>query len=240
MCGRYSLFAPQRVIERRFDATFADPFEPRYNVAPGQSVPVITGQARETIDTMEWGLLPRWADDPSMELINARAETIEEKPSFSDAVSRRRCLVLADGFYEWVDTGTGSQPYRIALEDDRPFALAGIWERWEGEIEQTSLDAFAGDTDDAGTETEVRETFAIVTTTPNDLVSQLHDRMAVILPEDDERDWLRADDPDTRASLLDPIDDERLTAEPVSTAVNDPSNDSPDLVEPIDDASSLG
>jgi len=236
MCGRYSLFAPQQVIERRFDATFAESYAPRYNVAPGQPVPVIRGADPETITALEWGLVPRWAEEPSTELINARAETIEEKPSFSEAVARRRCLVLADGFYEWVDTEEGSQPYRVSFEDDRPFALAGIWERWEGTVEQTSLDTF-GSGEAATPETETRATVAIVTAEPNELVSRLHHRMAVILPEGRERDWLAADDPAERASLLQPIDGAELRAEPVSTAVNDPANDSPEVAEPIDDGS---
>lgn len=238
MCGRYSLFAPQDVIEGRFEATFAGGFQPRYNIAPGQSVPVITSEDPETIEQKEWGLLPRWAEDPSTELINARAESIEDKPSFSEAVAKRRCLVLADGFYEWVETENGTQPYRVSFEDNRPFALAGIWERWEGTNEQVGLDAFGGDTP-ATPEQERRETVAIVTTEPNDLVSQLHHRMAVILPDGAEHEWLTADDPTSRSSLLQPTDDDELRAEPVSTAVNDPSNDSKELVEPIDDERSV-
>jgi putative SOS response-associated peptidase YedK len=239
MCGRYSLFAPRRTVERRFDATFLEEFEPRYNIAPGQSVPVITAESPETIDSREWGLVPRWADEPSTELINARAETVESKPSFSEAVDQRRCLVLADGFYEWVDLGDGTQPYRVAYEDNRPFALAGIWERWEGIDEQVGLDAFASDAH-ATPNTQVIETVAILTTEPNDLVSHLHHRMAVILPEGDEHTWLTADDPDERASVLAPIADDDLRAHPVSTAVNDPSNDSPALVEPLDGPPSFG
>lgn len=238
MCGRYSLFAPQNVIERRFDATFASNFEPRYNIAPSQSVPVITDERPESIGHKEWGLVPRWAEEPSTDLINARAESIESKPSFSEAVANRRCLVLADGFYEWVETESGTQPYRVAFDDDRPFALAGIWERWEGTNEQVGLDAFAS-SGEATPETNVRETVAIVTTEPNDLVSRLHHRMAVILPEGTEERWLDADDAETRSSLLEPIDDTELRADPVSTAVNDPSNESPGLVEPIEDAISF-
>jgi putative SOS response-associated peptidase YedK len=233
------LFAPQNVIERRFGATFAGSFEPRYNIAPGQSIPVITSEESTTIEHREWGLVPRWADEPSTELINARAESIEDKPSFSEAAAQRRCLVLADGFYEWVETEEGTQPYRVAFEDDRPFALAGIWERWEGTKAQVGLDAFTG-SEDATPETEIRETVAIVTTEPNDLISNVHHRMAVILPEDAEDAWLTAEETHERATLLGPIDDDKLHAYPVSTAVNDPANDRPGLVDSIPDAPTFG
>ena len=232
MCGRYSLFTPPEDLEERFDATFEEPFSPTYNAAPGQPLPVITNDEPERIQRLEWGLIPSWADDDPDGLINARAETVDEKPSFRSAYEQRRCLVLADGFYEWVETGDGKRPYRVAFADDRPFAMAGLWERWEPETTQTGLDAFGGG---AGTDSTANdgtlETFTVVTTEPNDVVTDLHHRMAVILEPAEESRWLSEDDPQ---ELLGPHPPDEMTAYPVSTAVNSPATDEPSLVEPID------
>ncbi len=248
MCGRYTLVVDQEELEERFEATFAEPFSPRYNLAPSQRLPVITDERPGTIRRIEWGLDPAWADDADG-LINARAETIDRKPSFRDAYRRRRggrsredtggpdggpwagrCLVLADGFYEWVETEHGKQPYRVAFADDRPFAMAGLWERRVPETTQTGLDAFGGGAD-VGGPADVRETFTVVTTEPNDAVADLHHRMAVVLEPDGERRWLTDDDP---RELLAPIDGAEMRAYPVSTAVNDPAVDEPSLIEPVD------
>lgn len=231
MCGRYSLFTPPETVEDRFDATFVRRPEPRYNAAPGQHLPVITDDAPETIAFLKWGLIPRWAEDESIgnRLINARAETVAEKRSFRDAYANRRCLVLADGFYEWVDTDRGKQPYRVALRDDEPFAMAGLWERWQPPQKQTGLDEFSTGTPDS--EADTVETFSIVTTEPNDVVGELHDRMSVVLEPDAESRWLDGED-----VALDPYPDEEMCAYPVSTAVNSPQNDSPELVEEVDAA----
>ena len=235
MCGRYTLMVEQRDLEERFDARFPDSsgeFVPRYNMAPGQELPVITNDAPETIQRLEWGLIPSWAEDDSSGLINARAETVDEKPSFRDAYQRRRCLVPADGFYEWVETADGKQPYRVAFEDDRPFAMAGLWERWEPDDEttQSGLDAFGGGLEAGGDDDGPLETFTIVTTEPNDLVSELHHRMAAILEPAAERKWLTAEDPQ---AVLEPYPGEELRAYPVSQAVNSPANDDPSLVESV-------
>jgi putative SOS response-associated peptidase YedK len=229
MCGRYTLFTPPAEVEERFGAGFETPPQPRYNAAPGQSLPVITNDAPETIDSLTWGLIPHWADDPTAgnRPINARAETVAEKRSFRDAYENRRCLVLADGFYEWTSTTAGKQPYRVTLTSEKSFALAGLWERWQPTQKQTGLDEFDGGEPDS--EAEAVETFTIVTTEPNDVVAELHDRMAVVLPEGDERRWLA----DGTGDLLQPYPDE-MRAHPVSTAVNDPSNDHPELVEEVD------
>ncbi|NKE35425.1 SOS response-associated peptidase [Natronococcus sp. JC468] len=233
MCGRYTLFVDQDDLEDRFDARVADsaaPLEPRYNAAPGQKLPVITNEDADEIRHLEWGLVPSWADDDSGGFINARAETVAEKPSFRGAYESRRCLVPADGFYEWVETDDRKQPYRVALEDDRPFAMAGLWERWEPETTQTGLDAFGGGLEDDSDDGPL-ETFTIVTTEPNDLVAELHHRMAVILEPGREREWLTADDP---RACLEPYPADELRAYPVSTAVNDPGTDEPSLVEPLE------
>lgn len=143
MCGRYSLFAPRENIETRFDAEFSFEYEPRYNAAPSQDLPVITSESPGAIQRMEWGLIPSWADNRTDHgHINARAETLAEKRSFAEAYESRRCLVPADGFYEWVETSEGKQPYRVALPEDELFAMAGLYERWEPPQRQTGLGEF--------------------------------------------------------------------------------------------------
>jgi len=217
MCGRFSLFVPPAVLEERFDAEVAGTLLPRYNVAPGDDVSAIRNDDSRTIDSLTWGLLPGWVDDPDdfPRPINARAETVAEKPSFRDAFADRRCLVLADGFYEWQGHRGSKQPYRIARADGEPFAFAGLWETW-------------------GSNGGTLRTTTIVTTASNETVGAVHDRMPVILEPDEERRWLAGDDADELRSMLDPYPDDDLDVHPVSTAVNDPSNDSPDLVEPVD------
>ena len=228
MCGRYTLFTPPDDLEERFGARFAHSPEPRYNAAPGQRLPVVTNDAPEHIQTFRWGLVPHWADDESVgnRLINARAETLGEKRSFEAAYESRRCLVLADGFYEWTAGENGKRPYRVRLEDDAPFAMAGLYERWQPPQKQTGLGDFGGDGPDR--ETDSVETFTIVTTEPNDVVEELHHRMAVVLDPEDEERWLAEGSSD----VLRPYEGV-MEAYPVSTAVNNPSNDSPELVEPV-------
>ncbi|WP_435194992.1 SOS response-associated peptidase [Natronomonas sp. EA1] len=227
MCGRYSLFTPPAELEDRFDVTFDVDWEPRYNLAPSQSLPVVTNHDPERVSLQTWGLVPEWADDGFSGLINARAETADEKPAFREAYQRRRCLVFADGFYEWVETEEGKQPHRVALEDDEPFAMAGLWERRVPEQQQTGLGDFGGSGPTGGPEPE--ETFTILTTEPNDLVGELHHRMAVILPKGREREWLERPDEE----LLTPYPSDRMRAYPVSTRVNSPANDDASLIEPV-------
>lgn len=228
MCGRYSLFTPPEELEDRFDAEFTFEFEPRYNAAPGQRLPVVTGDEPGAFQRLEWGLVPRWADDRGDGHINARAETVDEKPAFSEAYESRRCLVPADGFYEWTDAGDGKRPYRVAYEDDRPFAMAGIWERWTPDTLQTGLGEFGPD-DGPGGEADPVETFAVLTTGPNEVVEPLHHRMAVVLDPDEEDAWLEGEE-----LPLDPAPSDGLRAYPVSTAVNDPANDGPELVRELE------
>ncbi len=233
MCGRYTLFVESEAVEERFDARFEEPFSPTYNATPGQRLPVITDERPAAIGRLEWGLVPSWADDDHGGLINARSETVDRKPSFRDAYEAEggecgRCLVLADGFYEWVDEDDGKRPYRVAFADDRPFAMAGLWARREPETTQVGLEAFG---DDANPEPDAIETFTIVTTEPNDLVADLHHRMAVILEPEAERRWLAGDDlPD----VFSPYPSAEMRAYPVSRAVNSPGNDDPSLVEPLE------
>ncbi|WP_435067275.1 SOS response-associated peptidase [Haloplanus sp. C73] len=229
MCGRYTLFTPASELAERFE-TAAPDVDARYNCAPGQDLPVITGTGEFT--HQRWGLLPEWADDRSQASINARAETLTEKPSFAESVEHRRCLVPADGFYEWVNRDESTQPYRVAFEDGRPFAMAGIWSRWQPPTRQTGLGEFGTGT---VSDPEPIDTFAIVTTEPNDLIADLHHRMAVILDPSEESTWLHGDIEDALA-CCDPYPATDLTAHPVSTRVNDPSNDDPSLVQETTEA----
>lgn len=215
MCGRTSLFASPDELESRFDVTVPEAYTPRYNIAPTDPLEVITGNEQRSIQRFRWGLLPHWADDPAEGFINARSETVDEKPAFRDAWESRPCLVLSSGFYDWKPkpTDRGSkQPYRFYRDGDAVFAMAGLWEHW------------------TGTEADIN-TVTILTTEPNDTVEPIHHRMPVILPEDEEMTWLTAG-PDERKELCRPYPDDDLNADPISTAVNDPSNDSPAIIEP--------
>ena len=216
MCGRTSLYVDPAVVEDRFDAAFDYEFEPRYNIAPGQPLATIRNVDQDTIVEQEWGLVPDWAEDPgeSPRPINARTETVDRKPFFSDAFENRRCLVLADGFYEWQGERGSKRPYRIHLTDDRPFAMAGVWNR---------RDANGGRL----------ETVAILTTEANDLMAPIHDRMPVVLAPGEEETWLAGYKPEALA-VCDPYDGEDMDAYEVSTTVNNPENDSPAVVQPAD------
>ncbi len=167
MCGRYTFIAPAPAVAQRFGATFAEPAPTTYNAAPSQRLPVITNAAPGQIQLLRWGLVPSWSRDPATgpKPINARAETLAEKPSFRQLLDRRRCLVLADSFFEWQATPAGKVPHRILLRNEQPFAFAGLWDEW--------LDRSTG---------ELHSTFAIITTEPNPLMARIHNRMPVLLP----------------------------------------------------------
>lgn len=220
MCGRYTLKSPIDVLVKEFGITGPVPeIQPSYNVAPGREVAAVTtgSDGGRHLETLKWGLVPSWAKDPGIgnRMINARSETAADKPSFRKPLKERRCLILADGFYEWRKLGNGKQPFYIRMEDGKPFAFAGLWERWERDG------------------MEIRSC-AILTTQANDLVRKVHDRMPVILPAEARETWLDPDehDPDALLPLLVPYPSAAMAAYPVSRAVNRPSNDGPDLVEP--------
>jgi putative SOS response-associated peptidase YedK len=226
MCGRYSLFVSPDRLEARFDADLDFEYRPRYNAAPTQSLPVVRDASRDLITEARWGLLPPWSEDGDDGIINARAETLDEKPAFREAYRERRCLVPADGFYEWKQEGDGGkQPYRITRRDDEPFALAGLYGSWTPSEKQTGLGEFAGDGPDR--EAEPIETFTIVTREPTPFMAEYHHRMALVLDPADEAAWLDGAD----VEAVGPPADEQFRAYPVSTAVNDPSNDRPEVVE---------
>jgi putative SOS response-associated peptidase YedK len=248
MCGRYSLFVESDELASAFDVRVPERYEPRYNAAPGGDLPVIRSDGDDELSYANWGLVPSWADDPAdaSKPINARSETVREKPTFRAAfetdrehagddveVTAGRCLVPADGFYEWVETGSGGgkQPYRVTMADDGPFAMAGLFAVWEGIERQPGLDAFADGS--AEPETKRHVSFTVLTTEPNELVADLHHRMAVLLAPGEYETWLHGD-ADEAEALLDPYPADGMRAYPVSTAVNDPSHDGPMVVEPVD------
>lgn len=220
MCGRYTLIAVASEIEKRFDVAVSPDYRPTYNAAPTQALPVITDADPGKLSMFQWGLVPSWARDRNIgqKLINARAETLSQKPSFREALIRRRCLVPADGFYEWKKMPGGQkQPYRIHLPGGKLFAMAGLWEIWYDENGE-----------------EVR-TFTIVTVPANSAVAWLHDRMPVILPRESEREWLeesRNAAPD--AGSLIPVDAGKLDSYPVSARVNSTRWNDERLIERTD------
>jgi putative SOS response-associated peptidase YedK len=222
MCGRYSLAVEAEDIARLFNVPPVERLQPRYNIAPTQPVLVIREHPDRTqreAAHVVWGLIPSWAKDPSVgaRLINARAETVMEKPSFRNAFKRRRCLVPTTGFYEWQRRGKAKVPYFIRAIDTAVFAFAGLWEHW------------------SGPNGEELESCTILTTTPNALTSQVHNRMPVILSEADYNLWLdrSVQTPEQLQPLLQSYPAEHMQAFEVSTLVNNPQNDDKRCMEPV-------
>lgn len=223
MCGRFSLTADPDELRQAFPWLNVPAVEiaPRYNIAPSQPVAVVPNDGENRMDFFVWGLVPGWAKDPSIgeRMINARAETLTEKPSFRNAFRWRRCLILADGFYEWqtIPGQKSKQPVRILLKSAKPFALAGLWERWQSPDGSNLL------------------TCAIITTGPNELMASIHNRMPVILPESGYTTWLSPGQGNQAAlqALLKPYPAEDMAAYPISTLVNSPANDTPEILRPL-------
>ena len=223
MCGRFTLTVDADSIQTYFPWLEHVPVQiaPRYNIAPTQPIAVVPNDGKNAVDHFVWGLIPFWAKDPSIgsKMINARAETLAEKNSFKNPYKRRRCLVLADGFYEWtkVEGQKAKQPYLIQLEDKSVFAFAGLWEEW------TSPEG-----------SQLRSA-TIITTDPNPMVAKIHNRMPVILHPDDYDLWLSTEEqpPDKLQPLLTAYPAEEMIAFPVSTEVNTPGNDYPELIQPL-------
>jgi putative SOS response-associated peptidase YedK len=210
MCGRFSLTANEAELNLRFELEGGDaPYVPRYNGAPTQMMAVITGENPHKLSYHRWGLIPSWAKDTSIgnKMINARAETITEKPSFRTPLFSKRCLVPADGFYEW-QQDAGKQPYRIFVKDNPIFSMAGLWERWKSP------------------EGTIIESFNIITTEANSFMKPIHNRMPVILRREDEKVWLASKNSVEILSLLKPYSSEDMDAYPVSKLVNSPRNES--------------
>lgn len=225
MCGRFRLGKGREALKKHFGAHNDVDWDPRYNVAPGQDIVTLRqdrSEPKRHLSLMRWGLIPNWAKDANAgyKMINARCETAADAPAFRDALLSRRCLIPADGFYEWKKQGKAKQPYCFTLHDDSIFAFAGLWDRWKSP------------------EGNWIETCSILTTTPNDLVRDIHDRMPVILPPDNYDLWL---DPgftrrDSIAELLLPLPASAMKKFAVSTRVNDVKNEDPDCSAPAAEA----
>ena len=223
MCGRYSLIIGMEQLVKRFGVKRGEmELVPRYNVAPTQVMPVITGnEGRRQLRMMQWGLVPFWAKDKTIgsRLINARMETAAEKPAFKYALRQRRCIVPADGYYEWQRTGSGKQAMRIIRSDREPFALAGLWEQWQ---------------DPAG---HLLLSYTILTTVPIPALQPIHDRMPLVLNHEQEDYWLyglRGSAPGEIDSFIQSLGPaSKLTFYPVSDRVNNPRNDEPLCIAPI-------
>ena len=224
MCGRFTLkTAPETLTETfpGFTTPAADELVPRYNIAPSQGVAVVPNNGENSVEFFQWGLIPSWAKDPKIgnRMINARSETLAEKPSFRTPYKRRRCLILTDGFYEWkAEPGSKTKtPFYIRLKSEKPFAFAGLWERWSPNIDDDPL-----------------LSCTIITTAPNSLMETIHRRMPVILEPDTYDLWLDPSEqsPTRLDGLLKPYPPEEMMAYPVSRLVNRPSNDSPDCIAP--------
>lgn len=218
MCGRFNLYSSIEILFDQFDLINWEILEssPRYNIAPSQEVfAVIKGEEGNRGGYLRWGLVPSWANDPKIgyKMINARAETINEKPSFKKLLARRRCLILADGFYEWKKEGNRKYPYHIRLKNGLPFAFAGLWDRWNqnGKTIQSCT---------------------IITTEANELMVDIHERMPVILTKEAEKTWLdrTIQDEQHLKSLLVPFDSNDMEAFPISELVNNPKNEGIEII----------
>jgi len=217
MCGRFSISTPTDTLMKRFKVPRPENFKPNYNAAPTQNLPLILNSDPSTISLGRWGLIPSWAKEQKIGngMINARAETLLQKPSFRTSFRKHRCLVLADGFYEWQKTPDGKIPHRIARKDNQPFAFAGIWGEW------TNPDG------------EEICSFSIITTEPNQLMKPLHHRMPVLLKKENEEPWLQEIEISKAQAMLEPYPLEDLEAYPVSTLVNSPRNNSEEVLLPL-------
>jgi putative SOS response-associated peptidase YedK len=219
MCGRFSLTQSAEIIAQTFQLLEVPPNSPRYNIAPTQPVATIRQNPGRQFQWMRWGLIPSWAKDLSIgnKLINARAETLTEKPSFRHAFKQRRCLIIADGFYEWQQVDNRKQPYYFQMKDGTPFAFAGLWETWHSPQGEEIISC------------------TIITTDANAIAKPIHARMPVILPSDSYDRWLDSTVTDFQIlqRLLQPYDSEAMKTTAVSRAVNNPENDTPECIQSL-------
>lgn len=221
MCGRFTSYHSSSEIAQAFNLADVPNLEPRYNIAPTNTVATIVCSAESDREFrwLRWGLIPHWAKDKSIgnKLINARAETVAEKPSFRSAFRHSRCLIIASGFYEWQKQDSGKQPFLIQQIDSLPFAFAGLWSTWTSSKDETI------------------DSFTIITTEANEIMQPIHQRMPVILKLDDYEKWLdpTIKQPELLRSLLQPYESDKLKIYPVSTLVNNPRNDSPECIRSI-------
>ncbi len=221
MCGRFSLTKPKKIKAKdlKIKQEEVDLLKPRYNIAPSNNIAAILKGGERHIETLRWGLIPSWSKDETIgaRMINARAETLSEKPSFKGLLNKHRCLILADGFFEWLDTGRGKQPHFIHLKSGEPFTFAGLWSHW---------------TNPKGE--EVR-TCTIITCQPNKLMEKIHNRMPVILDAEARDVWLDPENKEGKilTGLLNPYPEKGMEAYPVSKVVNSPANDVEECIKPV-------
>lgn len=223
MCGRFALSAKTKDIENLVpDLKIKEEIKPRYNIAPSQNIAAVLNDGKKELTFLKWGLIPSWAKDSSIgnKMINARAETLQEKPSFKNSLKNRRCLIFADGFFEWkqIPGEKRKVPYFIKLKSGGPFTFAGLWDKWK---------------DDAG---NLIHSTTIITTEPNELMSAIHNRMPVILPADLREEWLSNNLSNTEIlqSYLKPYDKEEMEAYEISGLVNNPAYDSEECIIPLE------
>lgn len=219
MCGRFSFAPDLKIVNEHYGITINEgDYKPNYNCAPSQILPVICGENPEKLSYFIWGSIPLWAKDKSIgnRIINARGETITKKESFKNSFRRKRCLIPADAFYEWksVKQKKRRTPFRIFLKDSPLFSMAGIWDQWQ------SYDG------------SLIKVFYIITTTPNELISQIHNRMPVILKKEHEKIWLNKNKEDVLLGLLKPYPSQEMDAYEISELVNYTSNNSPEITKP--------
>jgi len=219
MCGRYSLTAKKEKIKAEFDLqdVHLASISPRYNIAPSQAVPALVSESdKRQIEICQWGLVPSWSKDPKIghRMINARKETLAEKPSYRGPFKNHRCLVLADGFFEWKQAGRTKIPYFIRLKSGAPFGFAGLWAHWAGKDGSEIVSC------------------CIITGEPNDLIRSIHNRMPCLIPKDKRDFWLDHSryEPDKLLAILEPYPADEMEAYPVSTTVNNPANDRPECI----------
>ena len=217
MCGRFQLSVKGKQISERYNVeVFDELYKPNYNCAPSQKLPVITNNEPHNLSYFRWGLIPFWAKDPKLGFrnINTRAETISVKPSFKNAFKKRRCIIPANGFYEW-SQDENKTPFRIFLRDEELFAIAGIWESWK----------------DA--ENKIINSFSIITTEANSLCKDIHNRMPVILKPENEQSWLQENNEELLKQLLVPFDPRKMDTYAISKEVNSPKNNKPEIIIPV-------
>jgi len=221
MCGRFDLHIPKEVLEKTLGVTFLHDIHPHYNIAPSQQVAVIRTSLAgiRSMEYMRWGLIPSWAKDPSIgsRMINARSETVDVKPAFRTALKHRRCIVPANGFYEWEEVDGKKKPLYVKMKDDTPMLFAGLWDHWKTP------------------EGNIIESCTILTTSSNDLIRPLHDRMPLILDVTGSDLWLdvKVTDPERLKPLFIPYPAEKMEMYPVSDIVNSPRNDTPECIVPF-------
>jgi putative SOS response-associated peptidase YedK len=222
MCGRFSLIVSEEELKKAFSVSGDIEVPTSYNIPPGQDIPAVRGPSDQSDErelvSLQWGLVPFWADEPDIgsNLINARAETVHEKPSFRDAYEKRRCIIPASGFYEWKSENGSKQPYYIKPKEDPLFGFAGLWESWTDEERDQELNSCT-----------------IITTSPNRIMKPIHNRMPVILPTSRYDPWLDPDqDPEHLSSFLTPCQSSQMDAYAISSEVNNPEYDNPSCIEP--------